>query len=420
MGEWRGLAAIGAALLLLAACGGQSGPTTAEPSGKTAAAPATSAPEAETVQKPLTLEELAAEVRSGVIRIEASGCNGEGVGSGLLIGSRLVATVEHVVAGASRIDLKREGKILATATVIGQDVARDIALLRTSKPIRGYAFELDARTPRLGESVVALGFPLGLPLSITRGVVSGTDRTIEIDGFKRARLIQTDASLNPGNSGGPLLDPETGLVLGLVDIGSDFNGLSFAVSSEVAAPLLKAWEVAPQPEAVSSGCAPTGEDDELAAPPPAEEEPPQPSEDESDVETARQEIEALLYDFHNAVVTGNYSAAWDLLSARKQQQTLREHGYDKWAGAQASFAKYLDHSGIHVEILDYDDTEQVATVMVSGMPYSAPRARCDEWSGITWVRNEDGYWQYDPGYSTTPERKAAWKSRYEELLGGAC
>jgi hypothetical protein len=191
-------------------------------------------------------------VRSGVIRIEVDTCDGSGIGSGILISPHLVATVEHVIDGAQAITLKRAGKIVAHGTVIGSDPARDVALVRTDRPVRGYRFAFARRAPRLGENVAAIGFPLGLPLTVTRGSVSGLNRTIPIDGLKRNRLVQTDAAVNPGNSGGPLMT-DAGQVVGLVDLGTDqANGLAFAVSASVAGPLLESWTAAPQPIAAAS------------------------------------------------------------------------------------------------------------------------------------------------------------------------
>jgi hypothetical protein len=227
-----GLAAAIAACGVFAGCGG---------SNSSSATPPTSEP------KLPSLADLVQQVRTGVMRIEVQTCDGLAVGTGFLVAPRLVATVEHVVDGAVTIDLKRAGKTLGRATVIGQDRERDLALLRTDRPIKGYRFKLANRRPRLGEDVAALGFPLGLPFTVTRGAVSGLNRAIPIDNVVRRRLVQTDASVNPGNSGGPLLTSD-GRVIGLIDLGSaDVNGIAFAVSSEVAGPLLKAWQVAPQP-----------------------------------------------------------------------------------------------------------------------------------------------------------------------------
>jgi hypothetical protein len=83
--------------------------------------------------------------------------------------------------------------------------------------------------------------------------VSGSDRTIPIEGIKRRRLVQTDAAVNHGNSGGPLISLDTGKVVGLVDIGTtEANGLAFAVSSQVAKSLLQAWNASPQPVGAAS------------------------------------------------------------------------------------------------------------------------------------------------------------------------
>jgi serine protease Do len=186
-------------------------------------------------------------VKSGVIRIEARGCGGPSVGTGFLVKPNLVATVEHVVDGATKITLKRNGRFLATARIIGLDRDRDLALLKTGAPIKGYFFGFADAAPRLGEDVGAIGFPLGLPLTVTQGSVSGFDRIIPIEGVKRRHLVQTDAAVNPGNSGGPLLSRATGRVVGLVDLGTDAaNGIAFAVSGSVAAPLFRAWAQAPQ------------------------------------------------------------------------------------------------------------------------------------------------------------------------------
>ena len=85
-----------------------------------------------------------------------------------MLGPRLVATVDHVVAGATSIKLLQGGRAVGTGTVIGEDPTRDVALVRTSAPLPGAVLQLATTPPALGEPVVALGFPLGLPLTSTR------------------------------------------------------------------------------------------------------------------------------------------------------------------------------------------------------------------------------------------------------------
>jgi S1-C subfamily serine protease len=223
----------------LAACGG----TTNPPAGSSAKKATSSTTTAITDQ----LATLVSTTQSGIVRIETTTCAASEVGTGFLIGPRLVATVEHVVDGAVNIRLKQNGKTVGVGTVIGEDPTRDVALVRTSVPLHGHVLKLASRAPRLGETVAALGFPFGLPLTVTQGSVSGLGRTIPINGINRQNLVQTDAAINPGNSGGPLISVDTGEVVGLVDLGAtQANGIGFAVSAVVAQPVLNAWTAAPQ------------------------------------------------------------------------------------------------------------------------------------------------------------------------------
>jgi hypothetical protein len=131
---------------------------------------------------------------------------------------------------------------------VGADPTQDLALVLTDHAISGRLLGLTSRTPQLGDAVAAIGFPLGLPLSVTQGTVSGLNRTVQIEGYERQNLIQTDAPVNPGNSGGPLFSVSGGYVVGLVDLlASGANGLGFAVSGDTARHQFAAWETTPQP-----------------------------------------------------------------------------------------------------------------------------------------------------------------------------
>jgi S1-C subfamily serine protease len=218
--------------------------------------------------KLVELADTVAQVRSGVLRINVATCDERVSGTGILVSPRHVVTVEHVVDGAAAIALTRSRKPLGKAKIIGLDRDRDLALLLLKNPITGYRFRFAKRTPRLGEEVAALGYPLDLPLSVSRGTVSGLDRTIPIDSIKRRRLVQTDAAVNHGNSGGPLIAVKTGEVIGLVDLGTtELNGIAFAVSGTVAGSLVDAWKAAPQPHPLES-CPGGPPDPTNIAPPP--------------------------------------------------------------------------------------------------------------------------------------------------------
>lgn len=248
-------------LVLLAACGGaadeqtaaiDNGPPTVEQSKETSSG---DQPTIENAEPPVdvtpALEDLVATVKTGVVRIRVETCDGPQIGTGIIVGPRLVATVEHVVEGAVVIDLQQRGQSVGEGTVIGYDVERDVALIRADRPLEGHEFVFASRAPRLGEDIATIGFPFGL--TVNRGVVSGLKKTIEIEGIKRRRLVQTDAAVNPGNSGGPLFSVRTGEVVGLVSAGLlDANSIAFAIPARTVAQLVEAWKNSPQPVAARS------------------------------------------------------------------------------------------------------------------------------------------------------------------------
>lgn len=148
-----------------------------------------------------------------------------------------------------------------------------------------------------------------------------------------------------------------------------------------------------------------------------------------------QDIQQMLLQFHQDISDGNFQDAWSLLSARKQQQSLQESGYNGWIANQKSLGDYLDPSGLQVSIVSTDPSTGVATVNVTGMTWSPPNAAPCQWSGLTWVKYESGSWHYDPGYSTTSQRRAewgpptdtsspayaSWKSNtWSRMMGGQC
>ena len=124
-----------------------------------------------------------------------------------------------------------------TADVLGSDPSVDIAVLHVDPAAAGRLYPLalaDSDQVKVGDTAIAIGNPLGFTDSTTSGIVSGLDRTAKTDAGRFDGLIQFDAAVNPGSSGGPLLDAK-GLVIGIVvsiaDPGNDdsFAGIGFAV-----------------------------------------------------------------------------------------------------------------------------------------------------------------------------------------------
>jgi len=142
------------------------------------------------------------------------------LGSGMVIDGRGdILTAAHVVAGAHSISIAFQDGVTRGAKVLGVDDSSDVAVLLVSPAgLTLHPVSLGSdRSLAVGDPVGVIGDPLGFDRSLSTGVVSALDRTIEApDGFTIAHAIQTDAALNPGNSGGPVLNTH-GEVIGISD-----------------------------------------------------------------------------------------------------------------------------------------------------------------------------------------------------------
>jgi S1-C subfamily serine protease len=162
-----------------------------------------------------------------------------GVGSGVVINEAGdILTAFHVVADAAEIEVLFADGSQATAVIASAEPENDIAVLQPSRPpdLIVPAVLGSAGGMRVGDEAYAVGNPLGLTGSMSAGVISGFDRSIPLDdGDRRLEgLIQFDAAVNPGNSGGPLLN-QNGQVIGIVTAlanpidQNSFTGIGFAV-----------------------------------------------------------------------------------------------------------------------------------------------------------------------------------------------
>jgi putative serine protease PepD len=159
-------------------------------------------------------------------------------GSGFVVDAKGdIVTAAHVVNGTSSVTARLQDGTTRKASVLGKDNATDIAVLKIDPSgLDLHPLPLGSSAQlAIGDGVAAIGDPFGYARSFSTGIVSGVDRTIKApSGFNVAHAIQTDAALNPGNSGGPLLDGN-GDVIGIVDqIATDgsadqSSGVGFAV-----------------------------------------------------------------------------------------------------------------------------------------------------------------------------------------------
>jgi serine protease Do len=183
---------------------------------------------------------------TGVLRVEARSCGRLMLGSGFLVDRRHLVTAAHVVESSGAIALRRSGRVIAHGTLVGADSAPDLALIELDRPLEAHSVDLSSRRLRRGDRVTAVGYPRDAPLAQSRGSALGTATTVPPPGFAPRALIQTDAVVSPGQSGGPLLLGRS--VVGMIDL-SNARGTgrpSFAVSAREAAPLISRWRADPE------------------------------------------------------------------------------------------------------------------------------------------------------------------------------
>jgi S1-C subfamily serine protease len=165
-------------------------------------------------------------------------------GTGLVVDTKgNILTADHVVAGADAVTVTLQGGVTRKADVLSGDTATDVAVLKIDPSgLTLHPLPLGTLTGhRVGDPVAVIGDPFDVQRSLSTGVISGLDRTIQApNGFSIPHAIQTDAAVNPGNSGGPILDA-SGHVIGIADQiatgggSSDTStGVGFAVPIDIA------------------------------------------------------------------------------------------------------------------------------------------------------------------------------------------
>ena len=194
----------------------------------------------------LSLQAIYEKMIPSVVSISSTLPNGTATGTGIIMSSDgYIITNHHVISGALSISVMTSGDQIYSATLIGSDEASDLAVLKVDADDLTAAEFGDSDSLRVGDLVVAIGDPLGVQLrgTMTDGIISAINRDLTVNDRKMT-LIQTNAALNNGNSGGPLINCY-GQVIGINTIkmssyynGAAVEGLGFAIPISSAKPII--------------------------------------------------------------------------------------------------------------------------------------------------------------------------------------
>lgn len=183
---------------------------------------------------------VAERLRPAVVNLRAGRGRASGSGSGVLFApDGFLLTNHHVVQGSDRVRVRLSNGDEFDGRVVGNDPPTDLAVVHAEGGKLPHADLGDSAQLRVGQLVVAIGSPLGFESTVTAGVVSAVGRTLRsITGHLVDNVIQTDAALNPGNSGGPLVDSK-GRVIGInTAVIQPAQGICFAIPVNMARQIL--------------------------------------------------------------------------------------------------------------------------------------------------------------------------------------
>ncbi|GAA3336499.1 hypothetical protein GCM10020358_08900 [Amorphoplanes nipponensis] len=215
--RWPRRVAGGAAVLALIAGGGAAGGFAAEHyAGRDAAAATATTATAAAVAGSDSLAAVAAKVSPSIVTVLIDGATESALGSGVVLGADgLILTNNHVISSGGTVSVRLADGRTVPAAVVAADSTHDLALVRASgvSGLTPATFGADASVA-VGDTVLAFGAPLGLEGTVTSGIVSALDREVGTGTEQLTGLLQTDAAINQGNSGGALVDT-SGNVIGI-------------------------------------------------------------------------------------------------------------------------------------------------------------------------------------------------------------
>ncbi|ASS67119.1 MULTISPECIES: trypsin-like peptidase domain-containing protein [unclassified Paenibacillus] len=207
---------------------------------------AVSPPEGTAAGNAAALKDIIFRIQKKVVTIQSE----SGLGSGFLYNAKGdIITNAHVVAGSRTVRVTTSDARELTGEVIGIGTDTDIAVVRVpdlegTEPLR---LERSGRV-EVGDAIMAVGSPLGLQNTVTPGIISGLGRTFSMKPYTYRNMVQISASIAPGNSGGPLIDQRTGMVLGINSAEMQDGEIGFSIPISDVLSAAEGWSQTPMKE----------------------------------------------------------------------------------------------------------------------------------------------------------------------------
>ncbi|MDQ0484464.1 S1C family serine protease [Guptibacillus hwajinpoensis] len=260
--------------------------------------------------KSTDLKSIIHETQKSVVQIEAQLKDDDtSSGSGFLYNTTGdVITNAHVVDGAEKITVKTSDAKQFEAQIIGMGDTTDIAVIRVPglKETEPLAVA-EERMAEVGDEIIALGSPLGLQNTVTTGIISGLDREFILEPYRYEHIYQISAPITNGNSGGPLIDADTGEAIAINSAGTDSGAIGFSIPLPNVIDEIKGWSEEPVEITVDS------EGHEVIVTPQG-----LTGEDYKDNATY------LIGYFYESLSTQDYVTAYSLLGSRWQSEMSYE------------------------------------------------------------------------------------------------
>ncbi|SDB86985.1 Trypsin-like peptidase domain-containing protein [Pelagirhabdus alkalitolerans] len=249
------------------------------------------------------LQHIIHEVQKSVVQLNVSTPYTDRVGSGFIYNSRGdIITNAHVIEDAESINVTLTNTETYPAAIVKVGEEKDIAVIRVPQLMNHQPIQLEENEHLVpGEEIIAVGSPLGFQNTVTLGIISGIDRSFEIDEFNYENVYQISANITHGNSGGPLIDRRTGRVIGVNSAGIEESDIGFSIPIPAIIEDVKNWSS-------------TTSNDELTFP---SEIRPTTTNQEALVEDAQYLIEY----FAESITMNDYLNAYALLGSDKQNNT---------------------------------------------------------------------------------------------------